>query len=116
MRGMRGGLAEAQQPSQVDQEHDGHARGSAQRAGKVVRDIAGSRATQPFVGKWRLVAVHRTERATDTIELLAEHLAMAQTAHEQVQQDTEVQGPGDQRTVRAAQFHGGDSTIEAPQG
>lgn len=82
-------------------------------AGKVVRDVTGSRAVQPFVGKWHLFAVHRTELPTEAIELLADHLTMAQTAHEQVHQHAAVQGPGAQRTVRVVRFQGGDSTARA---
>ena len=87
-------------------ERRAHAAGGTQRATEGLGQCGQGLIARVY-GGWRLGArVYGTELAANAVELHADHLPMANTAGEHVEQDAAIEHPGNQRAVGTGEFHG----------
>ncbi|MNP28920.1 hypothetical protein D3C76_1219230 [compost metagenome] len=102
------GAGGSQQPANDQHQAQADDRGGAHRTGLHTVPARNRLVAEVTFQRWPGAAHGRTIGAADTVELQADHLPVADTAGEQIEQDAEVQGPGNQRAVGGRGVHGRD--------
>lgn len=108
-------IGSCQEPGHANEEQQAKKRGRAQWAAEWAAQVSRDKRFALFGLKRRGITAKAAEHTADSVQAKAQRLPVPQATGKHIEQDTEIQCPGNERTVGRVVVHGSDFSTERTQ-